>query len=160
MRYILDGDFASEKISRLKYLYTVFGVFFIERFEPKEQSASIKWNNNMGSVFVSIPSTYANDICIIYGHNRFAELVLKKHQNIIPEKKIFIIACKADVNWDCIKGNKEIYFPRMETDVENRYSKEDFQMDFHPTDPEINLYNLSSEITPFKALCWAFELDR
>ena len=104
MRYILDGDFESEKYPRLKYLYEVFGVFFLEKSEPLLDNIRTTLSSGRPSVFVSIPSSYANDICIIYGHNRFAEILLRKQKVFIPESKVFIIACKADVNWDFIKN--------------------------------------------------------
>lgn len=160
MRYILDGDYESEKYPRLKFLYEVLGVYFFEKSEPLLESIRTEWSVGKPSVFVSIPSTYADDICVIYGHNRFAEILLKRQKIFLPEPKVFIIACKADVNWNKIIGDKEVYFPRMDTDVEVRYSGEDYHMDFPPTDPELNLYNVPADKTPFEALYWAFELDR
>lgn len=160
MRYILDPDFESEKQPRLRYLHEVFGVFFIETLEPLINGINTTWSKGRPSAFISVPADYADDICIIYGHNKFAEILMKKQKTLIPETKVFIISCKADVNWNRIRGNKKIYFPRMETDVEERYSQEKYHMDFPPTDPELNLYNVSADKAPFEALYWAFELDR
>ncbi len=118
------------------------------------------WRRGKPSVFVSVPSTYSNDICVIFGHNDFAQLLLEKQMYFIPERMIFIIACRADVDWDAIKGDKEVFFPNNDLDVENRYSKEEHHMDFDPTDTELYLYRSHIKKEPYDKLFWAFKLDR
>ena len=135
MKYILDPQLQMEKAARLRYLYEIFDVYFIEK------SPGVEGLLSEAIVFESFPSTFENDICIICGHNLFVAATLNVFNSEIPEKNIFIISCANRCRELYRVKGKNIFLSPQDDEYAYTHLGKFFGFDFNITDAELNLYN-------------------
>jgi len=147
MKYVLlkerNQHYSNEILSRKKYLYDVFKLWFVKDEETIEQI-----------VLKSFPFNTVTDVIILLGH---CDAVNKYIQsNIITEKQIIIISCYYEKLETTIKllKDKEIYFSFLTKKVKTLSKKndvsyetdmfdgKDYEFDFlEISNSEIKLYN-------------------
>lgn len=128
MLFYLDKRLSTEIKHRKDYLFSVFGLYFVN---PKE-------NGNFIS-FESFPKN-ALDICFIVGHNAAVSTFLNSQK--ILEKTVVVISCDGGYKKSFCIPNKKIYLSyRNKQGLTLRRNGKNYGFLFDPTDSELDLYN-------------------
>lgn len=134
MRVILDKSLEEEIPARITYYQETYGVYM----------SLGRWNNEI--LLQSMPLTYAEDILIIVGHNRWANSFIEKRISELRESKIVLVTCQRNYHFERFtKYNKRIYIARQKNGFAHLRCRTNFRFDFDPTDSEIISYRLNKK---------------
>ncbi len=132
MRYFLSKKLQHEIKYRKDYLKNVTKVWFIEKGTTKDFI-----------ILESFPSTYYDNVCLIYGHNNKVHQLFDNDLSNIPETYIFIFSCRLDFPFKA--KNKKIFLAPQTGNYMKTLKKNFYNFPFDISEVEINLYNSQEE---------------
>lgn len=146
MTIYIQSDLREEIVARKKYIFDVFGVYSIETCE---RSNFIK--------LISIPENFENDLIFFVGHHNAINNFLNLDLNIISNKSIVLITCKANDNYISLsRCANQIYLARQKDNYAVILDKDDYGFDFDPVESEVIMYNLKNKYPIYQILNKAF----
>lgn len=130
MKYLLRKKNRSELIGRKEYIEKITGVWFWSKGEIGEFV-----------ILESVPNSYYDDICVVYGHNNEVADLLSFYIETLKEKNLFLISCSLINNKLLHIKNKAIFLAPQSHNSLMLLKGKELGFPFDITETELNLYN-------------------